>query len=98
MVVWCLVMVSLRLHLLCSMTMQQLDSSLLWPRSQKSSYRDQWSVGANEDGVDLVILTNDDSQLNADIAHVRARVEKNFAWVKNTFQTLSIKYHGQASQ
>ena len=68
------------------------------PVAKKSKKMMKRLVGANGDGADLVIRTNEDSKLNADIAHVRARVEKNFAWVKNTFQTLSIKYQGQPSE
>ena len=43
----------------------------------------------NEDGEDLVKVSQKEEKWNDDLAHVRARVEKNFAWCKNTFESLS---------
>jgi hypothetical protein len=64
--------------------------TLVLKKSRKGA-RAEIKGGGNEDGEDLVVCTGED----ADIAHVRARVEKNFAWAKNTFATLSTKYFGK---
>ena len=68
----------------------------------KSSMEDlQDEVGdGNDDGDDLVKLTNEDEQWNGDVAHVRARIEKSFGWVKNTFASLSgkEKYAGKSEE
>ena len=65
--------------------------SFLTPHAKKR-------IPRNVDGEGLVQLTKEQKKWNASLAHVRARIEQPFGWMKSTFKCLNQKWAEEPTQ